>query len=130
RLVAAADHDDEMMLALTGLVHLDSSGNRRGPGLPEARQRRIVVSPQHLRRSAFRDVERVVRVPAAPHAEEQQNALAGGAVYDAAVVAEHLHADVADDSIRLDGCRTVEEQVHLLPEELGRQERPELRAVI
>ena len=126
RLVAARDHEDELVgvLGRTGDVHVRRHRGR--PRLPEAGQLRA-VEPEHDRRIVrVGHVERVVEVTAAAHAEVQVHLLAG--LDDAVVVGDGLHAQVAVDAVELGRGGFVLVQLDLVAEELRRQERPLLDA--
>ena len=108
RFVAAAHHDRQMLDA----VDVDFGGRRGRPSLANPSQRPSVDAPLHRRRVRLTDVERVIEVTAAAHAEEQIDLLIG--LDDAVVVGHHLDTKIAVDAVLLAGSRFVVVEVDLV----------------
>ena len=128
--IVSGAHDHHRIQAAANASH-----TRVGPRLPEHRQRGARLAPQHLGRRRIGHVECVQEPPAATHRHVEDCALDG-----LAGVALFIHRDRAVDEVvaryraggrRRRGKANLRKVVAHAPEtrqELGRHERPQLRA--
>ena len=124
RVVAAAEDDDSLVGVQTRVAHVDPHHRRPRPGLAEVRR---AYAPFDDRVVLVRDIQRVVCVAAAAHAEDDVDEIAQPRFDDAIVVAicHHRH-DVAVDAVELERCfrvKVVHRQVYQV---FLRYEGPEL----